>query len=343
MLLVSPNKLTQTKSQKIKHIFPYLLVALLIIASIGAIYQNRAEARDLLLYPAPGTRISIQDEQTGLTYNLHLYCEGEPASETPTVILIHGAGDNSTIWSLVQHEIAKDYQVCSYDRAGYGWSDVGPSPRSVEQNARELQMLLSAAGIEPPYLLVGHSLGGLIARQYAAEYNQQVAGVVMVDSTNADELAELSPVIRNVALRIPLIQARVCEGMAFTGLYRLFTESNAPDAGMEKLPVDIQPSARALRLRTDLCSTLFGEQRAMIDDVVKLQHSGDLGDIPLTIMLPWQDETEKVNQIARQKYWSNLSSQVKFVMVENSSHYIHIDQPQSVLAAVLELAEIVQK
>lgn len=343
MLLASLNKPKQLKPKKTKRFSPYLIIVLLAMAGIGALYQSRAEARDMLLYPPTGTRIAIPDEQSGLTYNLHLYCEGEPASQTPSVILIHGAGDNSIIWSLVQPEIAKEYQVCSYDRAGYGWSDNGPLPRSVEQNARELQALLSAASIEPPYLLVGHSIGGLIARQYAAEYSQQVAGVVLVDSTNADELAELSPVIRNVALRIPLIQAGICEGMAFTGLYRLLTEAKEPDAGMTKLPIAIQPSARALRLRTNLCSTLYGEQRAMIDDVVKLQSSGDLGNIPLAIMTPWQDETEKTNHIARQKYWVNLSTQVKFVMVENSSHYIHLDQPQSVITTVLEMAKSVQK
>src|SRR5215471_422569 len=116
-------------------------------------------------------------------YRLHLNCSG---NKGPTVVLIAGAGDFSFDWSLVQPKIGEFARVCSYDRAGFAWSDPGPTPRTMKQEAFELHLLLAAAGIKGPYLLVGHSLGGLIARVYFDQYPQEVAGIVLVDSTHED-------------------------------------------------------------------------------------------------------------------------------------------------------------
>src|SRR5262245_52057806 len=116
-------------------------------------------------------------------YRLHLNCSG---NKGPTVVLIAGAGDFSFDWGLVQPGIAQFARVCSYDRAGFAWSDPGPTPRTMKQEAFELHLLLAAAGIKGPYLLVGHSLGGLIARVYFDQYPQEVAGIVLVDSTHED-------------------------------------------------------------------------------------------------------------------------------------------------------------
>jgi pimeloyl-ACP methyl ester carboxylesterase len=114
-------------------------------------------------------------------YRLHLNCRG---SGGPVIVLLPGSGDFSFDWALVQPEVARSARVCAYDRAGSAWSDPGPTPRTMRQEARELRALLRAASEAPPYVLVGHSLGGLVARTYAAAYPGDVAGMVLVAATH---------------------------------------------------------------------------------------------------------------------------------------------------------------
>ncbi|HXW91915.1 MAG TPA: alpha/beta hydrolase [Terriglobales bacterium] len=116
-------------------------------------------------------------------YRLHLNCTGKGSS---TVLLEYGASGNSMVWSLVQHEVAQFARVCSYDRAYEGWSDAGPGPMSMHQQVYELHTLLRAAHVDPPYILVGWSLGGMIDRLYTDQYPQEVSGMVLVDATHED-------------------------------------------------------------------------------------------------------------------------------------------------------------
>ena len=112
-------------------------------------------------------------------YHLHLNCSGEGVA---TVIMDSGAGGNSLSWNLVQPEIAKFTRVCTYDRAGLGWSDPGPLPRTSRQFVKELHALLVTSGIKGPYVLVGHSLGGAYVQRYAQRFPDEVAALVLLDS-----------------------------------------------------------------------------------------------------------------------------------------------------------------
>jgi len=121
-------------------------------------------------------------------YSLHLYCTGRE-SGAPTVVMDSGLGGTVLDWQLVQPELAKSMHVCTYDRAGMGWSDPGDQPRTSRQITRELHTLLGNAGVEGPYVLVGHSFGGTNMQVDASQYPDEVAGMVLVDSALEDEEA----------------------------------------------------------------------------------------------------------------------------------------------------------
>src|SRR4051794_16226399 len=147
---------------------------IVVLGLVGAIYESMAEAADVRAYPPPGQMVDVGG------YRLHINCVG---TGSPSVVIDAGWGDWSASWSSwVQPEAAKTTRVCTYDRAGMGWSEAGPLPRTAETFARELHTLLHNARIPAPYVLVGHSAGGLTARVFAHAYAAEVAGVVLIES-----------------------------------------------------------------------------------------------------------------------------------------------------------------
>ena len=172
-----------------------LLVLVLLLA--GGLWVAGAVARSRLAraYPAPGQLVDVGG------YRLHLYCIGEGS---PTVVLEAGLNDCSLQWTQVQTEIAKFARVCSYDRAGLGWSDRGGLPRTGTAMVLELQKLIERSGIQGPLVLVGHSFGGLLAREYAQAHSGRVVGLVLVDAAHEDYLEripQLRPLIAQGAQR----------------------------------------------------------------------------------------------------------------------------------------------
>ena len=158
------------------------LAVLLGLALVGYIYEPLAEAADAKAYPPPGELVDVGG------YRLHIHCTG---TGSPTVVIEAGLGDWSTSWGgVVQPEVAKTTRVCTYDRAGLGWSDAAPGPSDAAQFAKELHTLLQNANVPGPYVMVGHSLGGLIVRVFAHDYASEVAGVVLVDSMNPKQVTE---------------------------------------------------------------------------------------------------------------------------------------------------------
>lgn len=151
----------------------YVLLGLVLLALIGFAYEQNARRQERNL-PTPGRLVDVGG------YRLHLVDEGQGG---PTVVIIPGAGDCSYAWMPIQHTLARFTRVISYDRPGLGSSDDGPAP-GPEQSVTELHTLLERANVGGPVVLVGHSLGGLIARLYAQRYPEQVAGLVFVDSTH---------------------------------------------------------------------------------------------------------------------------------------------------------------
>src|SRR5215471_14081929 len=165
-------------------LFLALVAASLFVRVFGAAQTRNAAA--LPPFPPPGKLVDLGGWQ------LHIDCTGEASASPPTVILEAGAGDFSVDWSLLQPAVARLARVCSYDRAGSGWSDLGPRPRTMHQQVWELHTLLKKAGVNPRLVLVGHSYGGWLVRLYAASYPTEVEGIVLVEA-GADNPKRFGP------------------------------------------------------------------------------------------------------------------------------------------------------
>ena len=152
----------------------YLVIAVLALASIGGGYQTLGEAADAKAYPMPGQLIDVGG------HRLHLRCTG---AGTPTVVLEPAAGEMSSNLGWITPAVARDTRVCVYDRAGRGWSEPASTAQDGAQIATDLRTLLQRGHVPGPYVLAGHSFGGLYVLTFAARYPEEVAGMVLVDST----------------------------------------------------------------------------------------------------------------------------------------------------------------
>src|SRR5438552_9801401 len=174
--------------KNISQTFAHVLVRvglLLLVLLPGATAWAQSESTSPP-FPAPGKLVDVGG------WRLHLNCTGDARPSQPTVILKAGKADFSVEWSLVQPGVAKFARVCSYDRAGDGWSDLGPHPRTFHQIVYELHTLLDKAGVKAPFVLVGHSYGGWLVRLYASTYPAEVAGMVLVEA-GADNPLRMLP------------------------------------------------------------------------------------------------------------------------------------------------------
>ena len=184
--------------------------------------------------PSSGTLVDIGGSK------LDLFCQG--TANGSTVILDAGNGETSLTWTLVQPEVAKFTRVCAYDRAGYAWSDASPKPRSVPVMVDELHALLDGAGIQGPVVLVGHSLGGIIARQYAAKYSGDVSGLVLVDSAHEAQFSRF-PASVVAATTSGLNQLKTAEQLIGLGLSAVVAKMVPLET---RLPAAVAEQERAL-------------------------------------------------------------------------------------------------
>src|SRR6478672_8900988 len=152
----------------------YPVLAMLLVASVGGGYETVREYLDARAYPMPGQLVDVGG------YRLHLHCTG---SGSPTVILEPGQGGVSSDLAWIAPAVARSSTVCVYDRPGRGWSEATDRPQDGDQIATNLHTLLERAHVPGPYVLAGHSFGGLYVQAFAAKFPDQVAGLVLLDST----------------------------------------------------------------------------------------------------------------------------------------------------------------
>jgi pimeloyl-ACP methyl ester carboxylesterase len=170
---------------------------------LGIVYQIRGNRKDAKLHPPPGRLVDLG------THRLHIL-ESGPRVGKETIVMEAGLMSTVLSWSDLQHELSRSFRVVSYDRAGLGWSDLGPMPRTADRIVEELHLLLKRAGIGPPYILVGHSFGGLTMPLFAARFTEEVVGMVLVDPVAPGEWT--SP--PDTDLRLARIGADVCRRAA---------------------------------------------------------------------------------------------------------------------------------
>ena len=299
---------------------------------------------------------------------MHLNCTGKSG---PTVVLIAGAGDFSFDWGLVQSGVSRFARVCSYDRAGLAWSDPGPTPRTMRQDAYELHTLLKAARIKAPYVLVGHSIGGLIARVYAEQYPDEVVGMVLVDSTHEDttlmyqgKLVRVREGAKGMAVPpVQTMQSSPPKPPAAEDIEQFEFNQKMFGAPKTEPPFDKLPaSTQAMRLwfrsqppRAAAGPDFWAEElQAMY--IARAKTPYQLGDKPLVVLLAKPDggnpppgisadEWKRINEEKRQQKigLANLSRNSKLIVAERSGHHIQFDEPRVVTDAVHLVVDAVRR
>lgn len=293
-------------------------------------------------YPPPGNLVDVGG------YHLHTNCSGEGK---PTVVIDSGLGDFSLGWSLVQPEVAKFTRVCTYDRAGYGWSDLGPKPRTSQQIVRELHALLASAGIEKPYVLVGQSGGGLNVRLYASQYPGDVVGMVLVDPGHEEQWSRFPAQV----WEMQIANMRVIKFLSLLtklGLLRLFGRLTGPPESVKKLPSEIQPMYLAA-FSASYFNTFLDEFASLEESFAQVRTTGALGDIPLIVLtggdlldqsrvrLPASFPMEEARRawVEMHAELANLSSNGRHIVAERCGHGIHVDRPELVIDALYQVVK----
>lgn len=329
-----------------------------------------AGALALLLLTAPHARAQRADDAAPVPpgrlvdvggYRLHLDCTGEGG---PAVVLISGAGDFSFDWSLVQPRASRFARVCSYDRAGLAWSDLGPTPRTMRQDAHELHTLLANAGVRPPYVLVGHSVGGLVARVYAQRYPREVAGVVLVDSTTEDTTLNYQGRlvrVRDSAKGAPVPEAQTLAGSPPkppTDDDLKQAELNRQAFGPPKIgpPFDLLPrAARALRLwalsnpKLSAAAEDFWAEELRELHEARARDPRQLGRLPLVVLVGGRaekappgvaaEEWRRLSEEKRRQKESlvGLSAAATLRVAARSGHHVQLEEPALVVEAVRQV------
>lgn len=314
-----------------------LLVTLVALAVIGATYQIIATARDAQAFPPPGQLIDVGG------YKMHIVCTGPQNAGAPTVILDHVGAANAAQWGLIQPEIAKTTRVCAYDRAGFGWSERGPTPRDARQSMHELHTLLGNAAITAPYILVGHSYGANVARLYVAEYAADVVGMVLVDPGHPFDIPGVPPAINAAWKTEDQTMMRLAPYLSRLGIIRL-AEALGAVPGHGDLPGPVGDAYDAVNLTTKFWDTLSDQNDAMpatSKEVLETPHS--LGALPLLVLsatLP-TDEGRQVWTAVNAKL-ATRSSNGRHRVINQSTHMslaLEQAQAQATIAAIRQVIE----
>jgi pimeloyl-ACP methyl ester carboxylesterase len=298
-------------------------IAVLALAPVAATYENISVVRDQHSYTGPGTTYKVNGHQ------LYLDCRGQGS---PTVVLDNGLGEVTASWARIVAQIDTTTRVCAYDRAGQGWSPEAGSAQDGVAAAHDLHALLSIAGEHGPYLLVGHSIGGTYALTYAAQYPQQTAGMVLLDSSSPEQFSAIPSyaaqyaVVHRVEALTPTLN-RLGLGRAIAAV----TSSHLPTDAADHVTT-LTASARGARSASaewQVLPTLFKQAQALTT----------FGHRPLAVLTATESQQTR-GWAAAQNRLAALSTQSIHQIVE-SSHMGLLEDPHGSAAAAAAIGHVV--
>ena len=286
-------------------------------ALTGGAYQWFATRKDLAAAPPPGHLVDIGG------YRLHLWCTGNGA---PAVILDTGLGGSTADWGFVQPAVARFTRVCSYDRAGMGYSDPGPSPRTARRIANELADLLDRSGNAGPVVLVGASIAGFDVRVFASDRPERAAGLVLVDASHEDQAHEVPQMARFVPL------------LSTIGVLRLLDVSFGQR--IESLAPSVRQYARATSFRAAGYQTAADEIMHIRQSASEVRRSRRKLAIPVVVITGGRGADENWRQLQRDQ--ASLSERGCLIVAQESGHVVAIDQPEVIVDAIRTVVETVR-
>lgn len=285
-------------------------------------------------HPVPGSFYLVNGRP------MHLYCSGHGA---PTVVLDAGGGNDWLIWQKVQPELAKTQRVCSYDRAGVGWSELQPGIRDAKNISMELHELLTEAGESKPFVLVGASVAGFYTRQYVDLYPSEIAGLVLVDSSTPEQIQA----IPGSAYSAELIKRKHREVML-----EWWKEASGWALLMGNCKAEVEPGLEAYRdlARAEACRPSYaaswrGEADQFWNSAEEAGRARCCNDLPLLIISQDPDNPQSTQPTLIRPIWNSLQEGLKGlspgarrVIARGSGHGIMIDRPDVVIHGIREIS-----
>lgn len=324
-------------------------------AALGVLLLNVAAEWAVAASPRPaGELVDVGG------YRLHVHCTG---TGSPTVLFENGSADFSFVWDLVQPEVSKFTRTCSYDRAGYAWSDPGPQPRSFEQLNLELHTVLQKMGVAGPYVLVGQSYGGFVVRAFAERYPKEVVGVVLVDAAHEDQrvniqgkVVRIRDMAKGTVLPPPRLQLSEAEKKQYAELAKQPSQAG-PDAvepPLDRLSAADQKLYLWAIVQPFLPVTVGSELDSSQEEIAlwfknKKISTTPLGNIPLVVISRggggYADTPEvsgaqlEAERKQEQAELTHLSRNSRQVIAKHSGHNIHLEDPTLVVQEIRAVVE----
>jgi pimeloyl-ACP methyl ester carboxylesterase len=300
------------------------VVVVLALASLGAAYEDIAAVHDQHAFPASGRMLEVDG------HRLHLDCRGQGG---PTVVLFNGLGEVTSTWAWITRDVTRTGRVCAFDRAGQGWSEDAARPQDGVAVAHDLHTVLAAAGEHGPYVLVGHSTGGTFALTYAARYPDQVAGMVLLDSSSPEQFTRMPAypgqyaVIRRVYALLPT-------------LYRFGLGRAGGAAVPSHLPAEAADQVRALTSSAHGARNMRDDASVLHQVFAQAQALTTLDGRPLAVVTASGSLEDTVGWAAAQDVLVALSDDHLHSVVE-SSHVGILEDPAPATEAVRAVTWVV--